>query len=126
LFLRQIKPRGWHADILGNNATPSKTMDRNMELAHLAIAQKAVADGERHIECQEQRVAELDRDGHDTVQALAILATFRDMQAQHVAHRDLLLKMLRQDAAKPQSATGPIFRPGYYDSAPPGKKPLSS
>jgi hypothetical protein len=88
-------------------------MDRETELARLANAEKAVTDGERHIQLQEQRVAELDRD-HDTKRALATLATFRQMQAEHVAHRDLILKMLQQDAAaKPERLT-PIFRPGHY------------
>jgi len=45
-------------------------MDGDTELAHLAVAEKAVADGERHILRQEERVAELDRDGHDTRQGL--------------------------------------------------------
>src|SRR5215475_318919 len=90
-------------------------MDRSTELAHLAIAERAVASGERHIELQEQRVAELDRDGHDTKRALATLAIFRQVRAEHVAHRDLLLKILQEDAAKPQLLTGPIFRPEHYD-----------
>jgi hypothetical protein len=89
-------------------------MDRKMELDHLAIAEKAVAAGERHIAREEQMIAELDRDGHDTSLALATLANYRRMQAEHVAHRDLLLKMLQQDAAKPHIACGPIFRPGHY------------
>src|SRR5689334_647976 len=45
-------------------------MNREMEIAHLAIAEKAVLQGEEHILQQEVRVAELDRDGHDTKQAL--------------------------------------------------------
>ena len=71
-------------------------MDRETELAHLATAEKAVSDGERHIQHQEQIVAELDRDGHDTKEALALLATFRRIQTQHVAHRDFLLKKIQQ------------------------------
>ena len=89
-------------------------MDRETELAHCAIAEKAVAVGERHILQQEERVAALDRDGHDTKQALATLAIFRQNQAQHIAHRDVIPKMLQQDAVRPQLATGPIFRPGHY------------
>ena len=41
-------------------------MDRERELAHFTRAQKIIADGRRHIADQERRVAELDRDGHDT------------------------------------------------------------
>jgi len=46
-------------------------MDRKMELDHLTIAEKAVRDGERHIEREEQLIADLDRAGHDTKQAVA-------------------------------------------------------
>ena len=85
-------------------------MDRKMELAHLAIAEKAVIDGERHIQHQERLVAELDRDGHDTREALALLATFWRMQAQLVAHRDLLLRKVGESAG-PQMAGGAGLRP---------------
>ena len=34
-------------------------MGRKMELAHFAIAEKAVADGEHHIEREEQMLADL-------------------------------------------------------------------
>ena len=70
-------------------------MDRETTLAHLALADKNVALGERHIAQQEQIVADLDRDGHDTREALALLAVFRRAQAEHVAHRDLLLRELQ-------------------------------
>jgi hypothetical protein len=58
-------------------------MDRKMELNHLKIAEKAVADGERYIEREEQLLADLDRAGHDTKQARETLANFRRMQAEH-------------------------------------------
>ncbi len=94
-------------------------MDRDTELAHLAIAQKAVANGERHILDQERRVAELDRDGHDTKRAMATLVIFRRLQAEHVAHRDLLLKILQQDATRPHLTQDPIFQPGHHESGAP-------
>ena len=87
-----------------------------MEFDHLAIAEKAVADGERHIARGERAIADLDRAGHDTKVARDTLATFRRTLAEHIAHRDLLLKMLQQDAAKPRLTTDLIFRPGHYDS----------
>jgi hypothetical protein len=93
-------------------------MDRKMELDHLAIGQRAISNGERHIQREEQAIADLDRAGHDTSLARDMLATFRRVQAEHVAHRNLILKMLQQDAAKPRVATGPIFRPGHYDPEP--------
>jgi hypothetical protein len=70
-------------------------MNRAIKLAHLAKAEKNVVEGERHIGHQERLVAELDRDGHDTSAALALLATFRRSQAEHIAHRDHLLKELQ-------------------------------
>jgi hypothetical protein len=85
-------------------------MDREMELGHLALAEKAVIEGERHIQHQEQVVAELDRDGHDTREALALLATFRRIQAEHVAHRDFLLRKLGQPS-RPQPGDGKPAKP---------------
>jgi hypothetical protein len=86
-------------------------MDRKMQLNHLAIAEKAVLDGERYIQNEEQMISDLDGAGHDTTLARATLATFRRSQAQHIAHRDLLLEMLQQDASS-------IVRPGHYDPTP--------
>jgi hypothetical protein len=79
-------------------------MNRTMELTHLAIAEKAVAQGERHIQREEEMIAELDRAGHDTKQALTMLATYRKLQAQHVAHRDQILKALQQQGGRDISA----------------------
>ncbi len=85
-------------------------MNRKMELEHLVLAERAVAQGERHIQREEQMISELDRAGHDTREALALLATYRRTQAEHVAHRNLILKMLQRNDP------GAIFRPGHYDS----------
>lgn len=87
-----------------------RTMDRKMELDHLAVAERAVALGERHIEREERMIADLDRDGHDTTQARALLATYRLTQAEHVAHRNRLLRMLQQ-----RNGSSAIFRPGHYE-----------
>jgi len=65
-------------------------MDRQMELDHLVNAERAVADGERHIARQEQMVSDLERGGHDTKLALETLAVYRRMHAVHAAHRNLL------------------------------------
>jgi hypothetical protein len=69
-------------------------MDREMALEHLVQVEMIIAKGERHIDHQERIVAQLDRDGHDTEEALDLLAMFRRTQAEHVAHRNLLLEML--------------------------------
>ncbi len=88
-------------------------MKRDMELAHLAIAEKAVEQGERHIRREEQMIADLDRAGHDTKLALEVLATYRRIQVEHIAHRNRLLELLRRNR-EPDA----IFRPGHPDSAP--------
>jgi ferritin len=69
-------------------------MKRDIQFAHLQEAERHVATGERHIVEQERRIADLDRDGHDTTQARALLETFRTLQAEHVAHRDHILREL--------------------------------
>ena len=73
--------------------------DQRVLEEHLAQAQRSVAQGERHIEEQEQRVAKLTRDGHDISQAEDLLEVFRETQVQHVAHRDLILREMN----------GPLF-----------------
>jgi hypothetical protein len=103
-LLRQIKPNplGFHSV---DEASWENRMDRDMALEHLVQAERIIAEGERHIDHQERAVAELDRDGHDTQEALALLAMFRRTQAEHLAHRNLLLEMMqhhgRQDASRP-------------------------
>jgi hypothetical protein len=86
-------------------------MDRKMALDHLATAEEAIALGDRHIAREEQMIADLDRAGHDTTLALAVLATYRQMQAQLVAHRNLLLnrlQLLQQHANANASARAAI------------------
>jgi exonuclease VII small subunit len=90
-------------------------MDREREFAHLIRAEKAIAESRKHIADQEQRVAELDRDGHDTQRALSVLGLYRCLQAQHLAQRRLVLQLLRLTNQSERSS-GPIFRPGHYDA----------
>ena len=90
-------------------------MDRERELRHLRHAEQALALGARHIADQEQRIADLDRDGHDTKRSLALLALYRRSQTLHFALRRLVLKQLEYDANRPKLDAGPIFRPGHYD-----------
>jgi hypothetical protein len=89
-------------------------MDREREVAHLAHVERMLAAGERHIADQEQRVAQLDRDGRDTKGSVSLLALYRRLQAQRVALRHILLKQLQQDAERAKPDDGPIFRPGHY------------
>jgi hypothetical protein len=71
-------------------------MDLTMELQHLAEAEHHITRGAQHILDQEIRVADLDFRGHDSTLARSLLETFRLTQAQHVAHRDRILRLLGQ------------------------------
>ena len=55
-----------------------------------------MAQGEAHIAKQEALLADLERDGHDTKDAFAVLATLRETQTQHVLNVERLLKQLQQ------------------------------
>ncbi|MDA9421513.1 MULTISPECIES: hypothetical protein [Bradyrhizobium] len=69
-------------------------MDRTMLQQHLAMAERHVALGEHHLAKQEALIAELDRDGHDTADALKLLATMRATQRLHLQDRNRLLAEL--------------------------------
>jgi hypothetical protein len=71
------------------------TADRATLLEHLAQGERHVAEGETHIGRQEALVAELDLEGRDTKEALAILATLRETQTQHLLNMARLLKELQ-------------------------------
>ena len=65
-------------------------MDRAVWDAHLAQAEQAIAQGERHIARQKELIAELEVDGHDGRAARELLAQFECMQALHIAHWERL------------------------------------
>jgi hypothetical protein len=75
-------------------------MNRAMLLQHLALAERHVALGEAHLARQEALIARLDRDGHDTTDACAILTTMRHTQALHLEDRNRILAELA--APKPR------------------------
>jgi hypothetical protein len=57
---------------------------------HLAKAEEHVERGAKIIERQRTIVAELERDGHNTAEALKLLAEFDRVQATYIEHRDRL------------------------------------
>ncbi|RXG83666.1 hypothetical protein EAS61_41455 [Bradyrhizobium zhanjiangense] len=71
-------------------------MDRTMFQQHLAMAERHVALSEKHLLKQEALIAELDRDGHDTADAVELLATMRATQRLHLQDRDRLLTELER------------------------------
>jgi hypothetical protein len=73
------------------------SVDREMARHHLELANRHVAEGEHRIEWQVALVAKLERDGHDTAQAKALLKQFEDTLALQVRTRARLRQELGED-----------------------------
>ena len=58
----------------------------------LDMADRHVAQGERHIVEQRERIEKLADHGHPTEEAEHLLAMFEDLLRQHVAHREQIAK----------------------------------
>ena len=71
-------------------------MDRVVIKDHLALAQRHVVQGRRHIARQKQIIVTLRKGGHDTAMARSLLINFEDAQKMHIADRDRLKKELAQ------------------------------
>ncbi len=65
-------------------------MDRAILEQRLAMAERHVARGEQIVAEQRERVAAMERDGHDSPQSRKLLAQFEAIQAMHIADRDRL------------------------------------
>jgi two-component sensor histidine kinase len=82
-----LEPREWSSSAL---------WDRTAVLEYFSMARRHVAIGERHIARQREIVAELERDGHDSLDAKRLLGYFEELQNMHIAHRDRLGKTLAE------------------------------
>jgi hypothetical protein len=69
-------------------------MDQEMLKRHLAEAEEHIATGDKNIARQRDLIAQLERDGHDTTSATTFLHEFEQLQAQHIAERERLLREL--------------------------------
>jgi hypothetical protein len=69
-------------------------MMRTVYIEHLALAERHIAAGRRHVTRQRQIVDELAADGHDTRLSLDLLQRFEALLALHIEDRDRLLKAL--------------------------------
>ena len=77
------------------------TMDRQMVLDHLALAEDKIA-----IERQQTLIAELEQGGHDTTMSRQLLSQFFHSQKMHEEHRNRLRRDLAKlDAEKPRSSS---------------------
>lgn len=71
-------------------------MDKTMILDHLALAERHVAQGRRHVAHQKQIISDLENGGHDTAVARSLLLNFKDVLKMHIADRDRLKKELAE------------------------------
>lgn len=65
-------------------------MNRALWKKHLEIAKRHVAEGRRVVIRQRQIVVELQKDGHNTTTAEALLEQFEATLEAHIADRDRL------------------------------------
>ncbi|MBV9981138.1 hypothetical protein, partial [Bradyrhizobium sp.] len=65
-------------------------MDLRLAQKHLKEAEQHVLLGRQHVARQLEIIRKLERGGHSTVLAADLLATFRLVLANHIAHRDLI------------------------------------
>jgi hypothetical protein len=70
-------------------------MDRVRIEEHLNQAEQHITLGMMHISRPQQIIAELQRDGHDTTDAEALLATLEETQRLHLSGRETILDELR-------------------------------
>jgi hypothetical protein len=69
-------------------------MNRAMLENRLAAAEQHLAEAERQVAHQRELVARLERDRHDTAQAIPLLEQFEEVLAIRAAYRDRLRKEL--------------------------------
>jgi hypothetical protein len=82
------------------------TMDRQMVLDHLALAERHIAEDKIAIERQQTLIAELEQGGHDTTMSRQLLSQFFHSQKMHEEHRNRLRRDLAKlDAEKPRSSS---------------------
>jgi hypothetical protein len=71
-------------------------MDRTMQLRRLEEAERHIAHGAHNILGEEKRIAKMNHDGQDTAHARSLLVVFKNLNQQHVEHRDRILRALEQ------------------------------
>ena len=69
-------------------------MSREMELRHLELANRHIAEGEQRIAEQKALIADLDRRGRDAATAHELLEAFEETLDLMMRHRDLILDKL--------------------------------
>ena len=72
----------------------ARAMSREMELRHLELANRHIAEGEQRIAEQKALIAGLERRGRDTTTVNELLAAFEEALELMMRHRDLILEEL--------------------------------
>jgi hypothetical protein len=86
-------------------------MDQGTLQRHLAQAERHVAQGVVHLARQRALIDELDRAGHDTTDARAVLDTLTETQVLHEQDREHLLGLASQAEARAAAEWPKIYRP---------------
>ncbi len=84
--------------VSGVYVLPTTDRDRLRVRQELSELETSIAEGAGRIARQEHLIAELERDGHDTVTAREILETFRQTLALHQETKKRLLLELGEGA----------------------------
>jgi hypothetical protein len=77
-------------DFRGEAKSNRRSMDHASILARLSVARRHIRTGDRNIARQRKVVAELERDGHVSLEAKRLLGRFEELQELHIADRDRL------------------------------------
>jgi len=75
-------------------------MDRDYLIDYFAAVERHIAQREMSLAHQEQLIAELDRDGHDTTDALGLRATLKSSQELLKGERERILRELHDLAGR--------------------------
>jgi len=82
------------------------SMDRQMVLDHLALAEQHITEGKIIIERQLTLIAKLEQGGHDTTGSRELLTQFLHTQKMHEEDRKRLRRELAKlDAEKPRNSS---------------------
>jgi hypothetical protein len=73
-----------------------RPMSQEMELSHLELANRHIAEGEHRIAEQKARIARLERDGRDTTASKKLLNVFEETLELMTRHRDLILREIKR------------------------------
>ena len=82
----------------GDGAAAEGLMSQEMELRHLELANRHIAEGQQRIAAQKARIAGLERDGRDTTASNELLESFEETLELMMRHRDLILRELSQNS----------------------------